>query len=206
MTYRLYNRAGSGGFVVEAALVLADAKFELVEHDSRPGTPLPPEFRKTNPWGQMPTLILPDGTTMTESVAILIHLAACFPDKRLAPNPGTTDHAVFLRWLIFASVNIYEGILRKGYASRFTSDPDAIEATRTAAIARTGEALEVLEAAIEKGPFLLGDSMSVADPFFAMMLIWFSGDIDAPKLTALAEGVRRHPIVGPVWRRHFGDR
>ena len=40
MGYTLYNRRGSGGFVVEAALALAEAPFELVELESKPGTPL----------------------------------------------------------------------------------------------------------------------------------------------------------------------
>ena len=34
MTYQLYNRLGSGGFVVEAALTLAQAPFELITLDS----------------------------------------------------------------------------------------------------------------------------------------------------------------------------
>ena len=34
MAYRLYNRVGSGGFVVEVALTLIGADFELVELDS----------------------------------------------------------------------------------------------------------------------------------------------------------------------------
>ncbi len=92
MSYRLYNRPGSGGFVVEAALALADADFDLVELDSKAGTPLPESFREHNPWRQVPTLILPDGSTMTETAAILIHLAACHPDmpsRRLRVHPRT---------------------------------------------------------------------------------------------------------------------
>ncbi|NKB59778.1 MAG: glutathione S-transferase family protein [Alphaproteobacteria bacterium] len=206
MTYKLYNRTGSGGFVVEAALTLAKADFELVDLGSKPGTPLPEEFKSTNPWGQVPTLILPDGSTMTECAAILIHLAACFPEKKLAPLPGTSAHAAFLRWTVFSSVNLYEAILRRGYAFRFTSDPDAIEATRSAANRRAGEAVTVLEGAIEQGPFLLGSSLCVADPYIAMLFLWSRAEVDAPRLNTLAQGVRQHPVVGPVWRRHFGER
>ena len=65
MSYRLYNRLGSGGFVVEAALKLTEAPFELVELDSKVSTPLAETFRETNPWKQVPVLILPDGSTMT---------------------------------------------------------------------------------------------------------------------------------------------
>ena len=108
MSYTLYNRPGSGGFVVEAALTLAETPFQLIELDSKAGTTLPDSFRETNPWGQLPTLILPDGSTMTETAAMLIHIAAAFPEKNLAPPPGTPAHAAFLRWTVFAGINVYE--------------------------------------------------------------------------------------------------
>jgi glutathione S-transferase len=206
MTYRLHNRVGSGGFVAEAALALAGAPYEILELDSEPGTPLPESFRDINPWGQVPTLVLPDGSVMTETAAILIHLAACFPDKGFAPAAGTPAHAAFLRWVVFTNVNIYEATLRQLYPFRYTSDPNAHDATRDAAIARMGEALAVLEKAINTGPYLLGETMNLADIYIAMLFVWFSGEIDAPNLTRLTDGVRRHPTVAPIWRRHFGDR
>lgn len=206
MTYRLYNRPGSGGFVVEAALALADAPFVLEELESKAGTPLPESFRSVNPWGQLPTLILPDGSTMTETAAILVHLAACHPDRDLGPEPGTPAHAQFLRWLVFANVNVYEAVLRRSYPFRYTANTEALEGTREAAIARMGEALAVLEGAADPGPFLLGDRMTLADVYVAMLFVWFRGDIDAPRLTDLAARVRNHPVVAPIWRRHFGDR
>ena len=205
MSYILYNRPGSGGFVVEAALTLADAPFELIELDSKAGTPLPEGFRETNPWGQLPTLILPDGTTMTEMSAILAHLAFCFPDKRLAPPPGTPAHAAFLRWTTFANVNLYEAVLRRGYPFRFTDAPEGYEALRSAAIRRMGEALTLIDAHIE-GPFLLGAEMSVADVYLAMFLAWNRGDVEVPRLARIAEAVRGHCVAGPIWRRHFGRR
>ncbi len=206
MTYHLYNRPGSGGMVVEAALALAGAPFELHELESRAGTPLDESFRDINPWKQLPTLILPDGSTMTETAAILIHLAACYPEKDLGPVPGTSAHAKFLRWLVFASVNLYEPVLRSGYPHRFTVDPDAHQATREAAVARMAEAIAVLETAIDPGPFLLGDEMNLADVYIAMLCTWFRGDIDAPRLTRLVGLVLQDPVVGPIWQRHFGDR
>ena len=205
MSYHLFNRPGSGGFVVEAALTLAEADFELTELASKAGTPLPESFRETNPWGQLPTLILPDGSTMTESSAMLIHLAACFPEKNLGPAPGTSEHAAFLRWIVFASVNLYESMVRRGYPFRYTDDEDGYKAIRTAAIRRMGEALLVIEDNI-KGPFLLGNTMSLADIYIAMFFIWHRGEIEAPRLFALARAIRSHPIVGPIWRRHFGER
>ncbi len=205
MSYTLYNRPGSGGFVVEAALTLADVPFELIELDSKAGTPLPTSFRETNPWCQLPTLILPGGTTMTETSAILVHLALCFPNKRLAPVAGTPAHASFLRWTTFANVNLYEAVLRRGYPFRFTHDSDGHDALRSAATQRLDEALALVEAHVE-GPFLLGEELTVADIYLAMFLVWHHGDIEVPRLTAIKNRVREHPVVGPIWKRHFGDR
>ena len=206
MIYCLFNRPGSGGFVVEAALSLAETSFELQEFESKPGTPLHESFRATNPWGQVPTLILPDGGTMTEAAAILIHLAATFPDKGLGPAPGTSDHAKFLRWLVFASVNLYEAVLRRGYPFRYTTDPGGHGALAAAANARLKDGLAVLEAALAPGPFLLGERMSVADIYFAMLFTWVHGEIEAPHLVAMKNHIKAHPVIGPIWQRHFGDR
>jgi glutathione S-transferase len=205
MTYRLYNRKGSGGYVVEAALALADASYDVIEHPSKAGTPLPDSFRDTNPWRQVPTLILPDGSVMTETSAILIHLAACFPEKNLAPPPGSSAHAAFLRWIIFANVNVYEAVLRRVYPLRYSNDPDTAQTTRDTATQRMGEALAVLEDAVT-GPFLLGDDMSLADVYITMLFVWFKGTLDAPRLEALRNAVKTNPIIEPIWRRHFGDR
>jgi len=206
MPYRLYNRVGSGGFVVEAALALAETAFELEELDSRPSTPLPESFRIHNPWRQVPTLILPDGSTMSETAAILIHLSACHQDKELGPKPGTTAHAQFLRWMVFANVNVYEAVLRRPYTKRYTTDPNGLEAVREAATLRLGEALLVLEAAIDDGPFLVGKNLSVLDVYVAMLFTWYRGDTQFPKLDMLKTRVKGNTIVGPIWQRHFGDR
>ena len=206
MAYRLYNRVGSGGFVVEVALSLAGAEFELVELGSKPGTALPESFREVNPWGQVPTLVLPDGSTMTETAAILVHLALCHPDAELAPVPGSSDHAQFLRWLVFANVNIYESLLRRIYPARYTTDPEAHAATREAATMRIRRALAVLDDDVADKSYLLGETLTLADVYVAMLFIWCSDGTEAPNLTRLTDSVRRHDVVAPLWRRHFGER
>jgi hypothetical protein len=40
----------------------------------------------------------------------------------------------------------------------------------------------------------------------AMFCIWHRGDVDAPHLKVLTDKVRNHPIISPIWQRHFGNR
>jgi len=206
MTCKLYNRDGSGGFVVEAALTIAEAPFELVTLDSKPSTPLPESFRAVNPRGQVPVLITPDGTMMTESAAILIHLAACHPDSGLGPRPGTSEHARFLRWLVFMSVNLYEGLLHQIYADRFTTDPDGRAGVAKAAARRLKDSFAILERALEADAFLLGGEMSAADLYLAMLNAWYGAGRGLPRCEALTHRAARHPVIAPVWQRNFDDR
>ena len=204
MTYRLYNRRCSGGFVVEVTLTLAETAFELVELESELGTELPDSFREINPWGQVPVLILPDGTTMTETAGILIYLAAQFPNQKLAPAPGTSAYASFLRWTVFASVNVYEAVARSSYPHRFTTDLVGRDAIGAAATQRMREALGIIEAHVE-GPYLLGPDMSVADIYIAMLYLWSGRQVPTPNLDAIIDQVQQHPVVSPIWERHYGD-
>ena len=204
MTYRLYNRRCSGGFVVEATLTLAETAFELVELESQLGTELPDSFREINPWGQVPVLILPDGTTMTETAGILIYLAAQFPNQKLAPAPGTLAYASFLRWTVFASVNVYEAVARSSYPHRFSTDLAGRDAIGAAATQRMTEALGIIETHVE-GPFLLGPDMSVADIYIAMLYLWSDRQGCTPNLDTIIDQVKLHPVVQPIWERHYGD-
>ena len=107
MTYTLYGRPGWGSAIVEAQLVWYGLPFTvepvgdlLREPDSRR------KLEKINPLAQVPTLVLPDGTVMSESAAITLLLADITGQDSLVPGPGAPQRAAFLRWLIFIVANI----------------------------------------------------------------------------------------------------
>jgi len=206
MTYKLYNRLGSGGFVVEAALALAAAPFELVEIQSVPSTPLPSSFRDINPWGQVPVLITPDGTMMTESAAMLIHISIVHSDANVAPQPGTPAHAEFLRWCVFMSTSVYESILRISYPGRYTTAPAGTADIVDAAKKRSQDALSVIEQAVQPGGFLVSDSLSLADIYLAMLNAWNGEGKALPLCDDLTHRVASHPIIAPIWQRNFDHR
>ena len=203
--YTLYNRPGSGGFAVEATLVLMDQPFDYIDVGSQPGEEMPGSFRAINPWGQVPTLILPDGTPMTETGAILTYLAGAYPEARLCPAPWAPAYATFLRWMTFLGANIYEGVLRKSYPARFTDDPNGLDAVRSAAIRRMHEGFLVLESELTTDGFLQ-DNLSVADIYLGMLFAWHRQTTDLTKCEALTHRVAAHPVIAPIWRRNFDHR
>jgi len=84
--YTLYGSRGSGSAAVEAALALVGAPCRIVETASWDRNDAFQELLKLNPLGQIPTLVLPDGSALSESAAILIHLGSVHPDSGLLPR------------------------------------------------------------------------------------------------------------------------
>ena len=206
MTYKLHNRLGSGGFAVEVALTLASQPFELILHETTPGTPMPEAFRDVNPWNQVPFLITPEGEAVSESAAMLIYIATVHPSAALGPAPGTREYAGFVRWLVFLSANVYEAILRKGYPERFTTDPQCTSSVVEAAVRRNQEAFRLIEEHLQPGKGLVGAELSLADIYMAMLYAWHPETDQCPKCTALTHRVAAHPVIASIWQRNFDHR
>ena len=200
MTFTLYSTKGAGGFAVEAALAKAGAPFKVITIDYDQDEQKSAAYAAINPMQQVPAMTLPDGTLMTESAAMVMHVAQSFPGSGLAPMPGTSGHGRFLRWMLFMAVNLYEADLRFFYPARYTTDSDGIAAVKAAGAAHMAKSFTVIEPALD--PFLLGQEMSIGDVYLAMLSTWSPAPLDAPRFRALRVAVASDPAYGAVWERH----
>jgi glutathione S-transferase len=105
--YQLFGRKGWGSVLVEAQLAWYGLPYQIEEVDDLFTSQAARErLAKVNPVAQLPTLVLPDGTVMTESAAITLYLAD-ITESVLVPLKGHATRARFLRWLVFLVTNIY---------------------------------------------------------------------------------------------------
>ncbi|TGQ74550.1 glutathione S-transferase family protein [Mesorhizobium sp. M00.F.Ca.ET.186.01.1.1] len=202
--YKLYTRPGSGGFVIEAALALANAPFDQVDV---PKTDRPdPAFLAISPLNQVPVLTLPDGSSITESAAICILLAERHPDAGLAPAADAPARADFLRWLAFMSSVLYPAILRFYYAHRYTADADGTKAVKQAAVAEMDRGFAVVDAALEGRDWVVGDRLSLADVYLVMLVAWHPDPAQAraawPNIERIWSGLRQHPLMKKLNASH----
>src|SRR5439155_6869488 len=102
----LYGAKGSGAAASEAALRIADIPFRWVEAATWEPGPGLEELKRVNPLAQIPTLVLDDGSVMTESAAILIGLGLRHPKSGLLP----AEPAQHIRGLVFIAANCYAAI------------------------------------------------------------------------------------------------
>jgi glutathione S-transferase len=163
-------------------------------------------FRRISPAAKIPVLVLPDGTVVSESAAILIHLTNAHPAAALAPVTGSSAHALFLQWMVFLSANAYEAALRYFYPGRYSAAGEAAaEQIKRQALAEWTGHLEVVQAALS--PYVLGAQLTAADHYLYMLASWYPLDDPAlatrlPKLRQHAELMRRRPATRKAEQDH----
>lgn len=205
-SYTLYGRPGSGSLAVQMALEEAGVPYERLWVGQEPAQI--ERFREINPTGKVPALVLPDGTPIFESAAVLIHLALALPQANLAPRPGTTRHAQFLQWMVFLSANLYEAVLRIYYAARFSSRGEVdVEVIRQQGMFDYLNYARLISRNLH--PYLLGEEYSIADAYLYMLAGWYpeQGELHAqlPPLEVHAGLVRARPAVAKVAADHAAN-
>jgi glutathione S-transferase len=144
-------------------------------------------YRGINPAAKIPALRLPNGTTVSESAAIVLHLTQAHPTAGLAPAFGSPAHALFLQWMVYLSANIYEAALRYYYPERYsTAGLSAVEGIKAQALDDYGRHLARVHEALN--PYVLGEDFTAADPYLYMLASWYPGGAAAlaPRLPKLA--------------------
>jgi len=207
--YQLYWAEDSGALAPQIVLEEIGADYERCILDLDKEEESNDDFLKINPRGQVPALVLPDGSIMTESAAMILHLADSYPEARLLPSPGSEARAQVYRWLFYAASNLYEGILRFYYTERFSTDTSQVPQIKDAARIFIDQSWTLLENQLQEGPYLLGEAYSVVDPYLLMLFNWHE-EPEAmltrnPKLKRLFDTVRARPAVERIWRQHFAD-
>lgn len=195
---KLYGRPGWGSAIVEYQLAFYGLPFERVEvEDLFHSAAGRDALRTVNPVAQIPTLLLEDGTVLTESAAITLWLADRTGSDALVPGASSADRAAFLRWLIFLVANIYPCFTFADDPSRFVEVEAAQKPFRAAVNAHAERLWGHVEAAAGE-PWFLGARMSAIDAYLAVMTRWRPGapwfEANARKL--LAAGRRFAALPG----------
>ncbi|MBL8511755.1 MAG: glutathione S-transferase, partial [Betaproteobacteria bacterium] len=121
--YTLYGIKGSGSAAIELALEAAHLPFQMVRAASWEADSALAELASLNPLKQIPTLVLPDGSVMTESAAILIHLGLTVPESPILPA-NAPARAQALRGLVYIAANCYSAVSVTDFPERWCANAD----------------------------------------------------------------------------------
>ncbi len=113
------------------------------------------ELKRVNPLAQIPTLVL-DGSVLSQSAAILIHLGLAHPESHLIASEPSR-RAQQIRGLVYIAANCYAAIGILDFPERWAADPDdALRASMKARGARGSRALGDVRRSVSGDAVALG--------------------------------------------------
>lgn len=138
-----------------------------------------------HPEGKVPALVH-DGQVITECAAIILHLTSLFPDTGMAPKVGTPDWGIFAMWMAW-----YQGVLEPTFIMEAAG---VTHPWMSAAVRDHQTAVARLRAALDKGPWIMGDTFSAADILLHGPYAWFpEGTPDDPLIRDWVQRCKARP-------------
>ncbi len=125
-----------------------------------------------HPHGYVPALE-DEGVVLIESSAICMYLADRYGDGRLAPKVGTIERGKYYEWMVYVPATVDPALETIMFQTVFLP-----EAKRTPGLADrakktwTTKIEPRFKAALDKTPFILGDTFSAADVLAGGALAW----------------------------------
>ncbi len=163
---KLYFKAGACSLSPHIALHEAGLKFESEAVDLMTKlTASGANFREVNPKGQVPTLVLDDGTVLTEGPVIVQYIADQVPAAKLAPAAGSLE-----RYQMMELLNYLTSEIHKSFSPVFyPTTPDAFKAI---AIEGLKAKFAYLDSKLAGKQYLMGDQFTVADGYLFTVSNW----------------------------------
>lgn len=189
---KLYFSPNACSLASHIALREAGLKFEPMKVDLRAKKVGAEDYLKINPKGYVPALVLDNGQTMTEGVAIMQWVADQATGKNLLPAWGTPERYKAIEWMNFIATEVH-----KGMSPMWSADyPDALRAASKEKLARR---FETVENQLKQTEYILGNQFTVCDGYMFVMLQWapvLKLDISKfPKLMGYHEKIKARPAV-----------
>ena len=204
--WTLFGARGWGSTLAEGALEWTGTPYEFVsvEGFDQPG-PARDRLLEVNPLARVPTLVAPGGLVLTESAAIVLHLAELNPGAGLAPPAGAPARGAFLNRLVWFVSALYPTFTYRDYPERWAPDAAGQLVERIDAFRQS--LWTQFEAELGDGPWVLGDVPSALDLYVAIMSRWRPRRAwlarHCPRLHALALRADALPALAPVIARNF---
>ena len=154
------------------------------------------DFLAINPKGAVPALELDSGDVLTENAVILQYLGDRSSVGEVLPPLGN-----FRRYRVLELVNFITTELHKRFGFLFSPDPT--DEMKQLVIRDLGKKLDYIDAELGEGPFLMGDELSLPDPYLFVITGWadkFIGLDRWPNLRAFRERMLERPSVRHVMR------
>jgi len=157
------------------ALEEAGAAYEPRRVDFSSAEQTKPDYLKVNPKARVPALVTDRGV-LTENPAILVYVAQTYRSARLAPleDPFAFAELQAFNSYLCSTVHVAHAHRVRGY--RWADEPEALEAMKKKVPQSVGACFELIERQFFRGPWVMGETYTIADPYLFTLASWLEGD------------------------------
>jgi glutathione S-transferase len=176
----LYYAPHTCALASHIALEDSGAEYSLQRVDFRAREQQSPGYLKINPKGRVPALVTPRGI-LTETPAILAFIAQTAPAAALAPVEDPFAFAELQAFNAYLCATVHVAHAHRLRGARWASEESSFADMQRKVPESVGACFELIEQQMLKGPWVMGDSYTVADPYLFTIAQWLEGDGIDPK-------------------------
>jgi glutathione S-transferase len=197
---KLFYAPGTCALASRIALEDAGTAYEIVRVDFSRQEQRSPDYLRINPKGRVPALSTDRGI-LTETPAILAYIAQSFPDAGLAPldDPFAFAEMQAFNSYLCASVHVNHAHGRRG--TRWADEQSSFADMKRKVPETMAASFQLIEDGMLRGPWVMGDTYTVADAYLFTLSRWLEGDgVDIKTLPKVKDHFERMSMLDSVQR------
>lgn len=133
------------------------------------------DYLALNPKARVPALQTDRGI-LTETPAILAFLAQSYPEKKLAPLEDPFAFAELQAVTSYFCSTVHVAHAHKGRGPRWADDESSFADMKRKVPQTMTACFELIESKLLKGPWVMGEAFTIADPYLFTLTRWAGGD------------------------------
>lgn len=188
---KLFYAAHTCSLASHIALEEVGAEYSTVRIDFASNEQRGLEYLAINPKGRVPAMVTSRGI-LTETPAMLAFIAQSFPQAGMAPldDPFAFAQVQAFNSYLCATLHVAHSHRMRGY--RWADDPAAIAAMQRKVPESVGACYDLIERDMLKGPWVMGDTYTICDPYLFTFAQWLEADgVDPARLPRVCDHRRR---------------
>ena len=198
MTLKFFYGPRTCALASRIALEEAGADYEPVKVDFATAEQTKPAYLAINPKGRVPALVTDRGV-LTETVAILAFIAQSYPHRKLAPLDDPFAFAEMQAFNSYLASTVHVNHAHKHRGARWATLESSFADMRAKVPETMAASFTLIERDFLKGPWVMGETYTVADAYLFTVSRWLEGDgVDVnrfPRVAAHMRAMEQRPAV-----------
>jgi glutathione S-transferase len=173
--FTLYYAAHTCSLASHIVLEDAGARYELKRIDFDKTEQQSPAYLKVNPKARVPAMDTPRGI-LTETPAMLAFIAQSFPHAKLAPIDDPFAFAELQSFNSYLCSTLHVAHSHRMRGHRWADEAASFADMQRKVPKSVGACYDMIETRMLRGPWAMGDTYTVADPYLFTLAQWLEDD------------------------------